>query len=697
MIQFSKTLVAAAASCLFMSLPTSFADDTIITDAIDNTIVLSSYHVNTDVNSRLAITSIDMIFENYEDCTSAYSMTIQLPVDARVTELVMDLSDGCQMDSEVKDLDDAVEDFEESLGEGKAAAILTAWDMSNYALQVSIPPNGSTSVTLKYQELLVQKLDLVSFQVPMFPGMAVDNLMIDISVKDPNLVNGFETDLQDQSIITSLEGGRASMHYETREVTEDSNLPTLFRANFQPGHPPEEGLFLTNGECFTHIFNPTQFLSGVGYMARRIVFVIDVSGSMGGQKLEDVKASFVLMIDTLEERDTLILQTFSDEGTESQWGPKAATAENKRDAEKFVRALQTIGGTNLNDAFVDGIVNARDTPETVAPVVVIMTDGRGSKPANEVVRNVRESNEGQKVKIFSLAFGNNADMDLLLGIAIQNGGRAVRIYEGFGDAADQMELFYKQELGSILMSDINISYDFGDVTISDSTTSSFPILAAGSEIVVRGKIDATATIDATSRSLKSVVSAKSAKGPFELPVDYTISPSDDVNNDCSQSFAQARIVELLEYRDAARYIGDEFFVGTAVTRTSNLDASTFEEEARKVALDAGLVWPGLTALVTVESSNCQQNVTEVCYNGVESSAELDDFSADKAGYSSSSPNRGQVSKAPHQSAQWPSGGAQPMAQPIQLSSGTRSFWPRLTSSTLFAMFASSSMMIMFFI
>ncbi len=680
MIQFSKTLIAAAASFLLMSLPTSWADD----NAVDNAIVLSSYHVTTDVNSRLAITSIDMVFENYEDCTSAYSMTIQLPMNARVTELVMDLSDGCQMDSQVKDLDDAVEDFEEFLGEGKAAAILTAWDMSNYDLQVSIPPNGSTSVSLKYQELLVQKLDLVSFQVPMFPGMTVDNLMVDISVEDPNLVDGFETDLQDQSVITSLDGGRASMHYEARQVTEATNLPTLFRANFQPGHPPEEGLFLTNGECFTHIFNPTQFLSGVGYMARRIVFVIDVSGSMGGQKLEDVKASFVLMIDTLEERDTLILQTFSNEGTESRWGPKPATAQNKRDAENFVKALGTIGGTNLNDAFVDGIANARDAPETVAPVVVIMTDGMGTKPANEVARNVRESNEGQKVKIFSLAFGRNADMDLLLGIAIQNGGRAVRIYEGFGDAADQMELFYKQELGSILMSDINISYDFGDATISDSTTSNFPILAAGSEIVVRGKMDATGIVDAASRSLKSVVSAKSANGPFELPVDYTILPSDDVNNDCSQSFAQARIVELLEYRDAAQYIGDEFFVGTAMTRTSNLNASNFEEEARKVALDAGLVWPGLTALVTVESSNCQQNVTEVCFNGAGSSG------ADKTGHSSLGPISGYVSKNADQSTQGQSGGA----QSIQWSSGSQS---RLMSSTLFVMFASSSMMIMFFI
>jgi len=614
-------LIAAAVSFLFVSLPSALADDDYDDD--DGAIVLSSYHVSTNVTSRLATTSIDMVFENYNNCTSVYGLTLQLPLNARVTELIMDLSDGCQMESQVKDLKQAEEDFEDLYSEGKAAAILTAWDMSNYELQVSIPPYGATSVTLKFQELLVQKLNLVSFQVPMFPGMAVEDLKIDVSVEDPNLVNGFDTDFKDQMVVTSLGAGRATMHYETREVAKDTTLPTLFRADFTPGLPPEEGLFLSDGECFTHIFNPEMFLSSIGSMARRIVFVIDVSGSMSGQKLEDVKASFVLMIDTLTERDTLVLQTFSNSGTKSRWGPKPATVSNKEDAERFVKELETMGGTNLNDALLDGIENARDAPETVAPVVVIMTDGRGTNPGNVVARNVRENNQGRRVKIFSLAFGNNADMDLLLGIAIQNGGRAVRIYEGFGDAADQMELFYKQELGSILMSDVNVSYDFANVNLFDSTTSSFPIFAAGSEIVVRGKMDTSATVDTTSRSLQSIVSATSAKGPIEWPVDHIIIPDDSTNSDCRQSFAQARIVELLEYRDAARSIGDELLVGTVVSRTANLETPSFEEEARKIALDAGLVWPGLTALVTVESPYCQQKASDVCYGGVGPESDID--------------------------------------------------------------------------
>jgi hypothetical protein len=84
-------------------------------------------------------------------------------------------------------------------------------------------------------------------------------------------------------------------------------------------------------------------------------------------------------------------------------------------------------------------------------------------------------------------------------------------------------------------------------------------------------------------------------------------------SECRQSFAQARILELLEFRDAERALGDELFVGTRKRKLSS--TSSFEEQAQELALDAGLVWPGLTAMVTVESDTCTTEASEVCFDG----------------------------------------------------------------------------------
>jgi uncharacterized protein YegL len=487
-----------------------------------------------------------------------------------------------------------------------------------------------------------------SFQVPMFPGIAVEDLKVDISVEEPNLglVEFYTEDLPQQdessSSVETIMGGinNATAYYQQRGVTKDSSLPKLLKAYFTPAPLPENGLFLSDGDCFTHLFHPTNFLSNVGTMPRKIVFVIDVSGSMDGQKLNDAKASFAVMIDTLDERDTLIVQPFSSQGTEDLWGPSAASTGAKEEAKQFVLALHTMGGTNLNQAFLDGTDNVYDVvPATMAPILVMLTDGQGMLEPKEIARNVREKNEGGTVKIFSLAFGAYADIDLLYGIAIQNGGRTVRIYEGFDDAVSQMELFYKQELGSILLSDVQVSYNNlggGGIDVLESTTSTFPVLAAGSEIIVRGKMRSLSrnlidTTNVTERTLKTIVVANSAGGPKEWSIDHVVnldggstststSGSSSSSSDCQQSYAQARIVELLTYRDAERALGDELFLDEAVmtSRSTNLyDPSTtlFEEEARKIAVDAHLVWPGLTALVTIENSSCQQQSSDVCQSG----------------------------------------------------------------------------------
>jgi hypothetical protein len=298
-----------------------------------------------------------MEFENLQNCSKIYGLTLQLPRNAQLTDLVMDLSDGCEVTSQVKTLDAAIEDFNKLSSQGKPAALLTAWDMSNYQLKVSIPRNGTTLVELHYQELLWQKLHQVAFQVPMFPGVAVDRLIIDISVEESNtgMMEFNVEDLVGETVDTMLGDNISLAYYKGSQISVDSSLPRLLRAYYQPGPLPDDGLFLSDGECFTHLFNPTDFLATAGSMAREIVFVIDVSGSMNGQKLDDAKASFAAMIETLEERNILIVQSFSDKGTEALWGPAAANPTNKAEANQFVMELDTIGGTNLNQAYPDGI------------------------------------------------------------------------------------------------------------------------------------------------------------------------------------------------------------------------------------------------------------------------------------------------------------------------------------------------------
>ncbi|KAL3942293.1 MAG: hypothetical protein SGBAC_003502 [Bacillariaceae sp.] len=628
-------------------------------------------------------------------------MTLQLPRLARVQSLEMDLSEDCKLDSQVQGLEQAKDTFENMASEGKPAALLTAWDMSNYKLQVVLPPPPPSTtnttalieqeepplvkVKLRYTELLVQKNHQVAFQLPLFPGMAVSDLLeVDFVVQDGNAgvlelsmnsnaaasagnVRKLQQSDQVAFNVTQVDPKRIKAHFQQSNLSEDSSLPRLVRGFFRPDSLPEAGVLtipLEDGKeevCFTHVFNPSDFLATAGSLPKNMVFVLDISGSMSGDRLEHAKVAFASMVSLLVDgKDAFAVQTFSSQGTETMWGPSKADPGSKQAAIQFVHSLQSGGGTNLHDAYLDGVAHARsmasedieDNTDSAVPIIVVLSDGQASSGITNrasIASSVRVANsDGRQVKIFSLAFGSSADVDLLTGIALQNGGKVLQIYEGFDDTIQQMEAFYKQELEQIALSDIDISYfqkdgsvgvasanaataSFLPLPMLDATTSSFPVLAGGSELVIRGKV-ARLDLPTDSSFLQTSISALSAVGNQNWSHQYDLSlPDIDsgtpdgtgnvspplIVNDCEQAFAHARIEELLEYRNAERALGGDLTIGTAST------APSFEEQARNIAIEAQLVWPGLTALVTVENPDCQQllpqteegNETPVCYSG----------------------------------------------------------------------------------
>lgn len=259
---------------------------------------IENYFVETSISSRFAKTTVLIDMVNDKDCATLKGFTFQLPINARVTELTMSLSDGCQMNSVVKSVSDAFQDFAAAAVEGKPAALLEAHDATNYAVTVSLPPLGNTQLKIKMEELLHRKRFEVPFQIPIFPGLAVNNLELNINIEEQTTgVAKFELDRAQSSIMNSMElsilNGVVHAHLELPNVPANGilqsglKLPRLLSATYDAGSMPPQGLLLPNavGDCIVHIFNPTDELwASTGSMPRNIVFTIDVSSSVRGDK-----------------------------------------------------------------------------------------------------------------------------------------------------------------------------------------------------------------------------------------------------------------------------------------------------------------------------------------------------------------------------------------------------------------------------
>lgn len=97
------------------------------------------------------------------------------------------------------------------------------------------------------------------------------------------------------------------------------------------------------------------------------------------------------------------------------------------------------------------------------PIIIFLTDGDatvGITKPTKILSTVKELND-KSVAIFSLAFGEGADLAFLRRLSLANNGFARNIYEA-SDAALQLKNFYN-EVASPLLANVSFNYLPGQV------------------------------------------------------------------------------------------------------------------------------------------------------------------------------------------------------------------------------------------
>ena len=131
------------------------------------------------------------------------------------------------------------------------------------------------------------------------------------------------------------------------------------------------------------------------------------------------------------------------------------------EAEEKILQLQAGGSTDINAALSMAIQIAKVFKiyeDVKQPMIIFLTDGRPSSGItnNEVIKsNIRKYNEYQ-VPIYGLAFGDNADFDLIKDISTESGAFTKRIYES-GNSFQQLVNYYK-EISDPKLRNVNFQY-----------------------------------------------------------------------------------------------------------------------------------------------------------------------------------------------------------------------------------------------
>src|SRR5690606_31129320 len=94
-------------------------------------------------------------------------------------------------------------------------------------------------------------------------------------------------------------------------------------------------------------------------LARDLTFVVDISGSMSGHKMDQARTALRQALDDLRPTDRFRLIAFNSGVRSFREGWSPVTPATLADARRYIAALQPTGGTNIAGA-LDAALSAAD-------------------------------------------------------------------------------------------------------------------------------------------------------------------------------------------------------------------------------------------------------------------------------------------------------------------------------------------------
>jgi len=217
-------------------------------------------------------------------------------------------------------------------------------------------------------------------------------------------------------------------------------------------------------------------------LRRDLVAVLDVSGSMSGEKLDQAKAALVQLLGTLRPSDRFRVITFSSDVRRYAPAWTDAAGEHVRDAQQWVRALSAEGSTNIAAALGEAFAAA--PAEGALGVVVFLTDGMPTvgETDPERIANAAEQNRGA-FRVF--CFGIGYDVNTYVLDRLTERARGTTEYIQPGGDIERAVGSLAAKVSSPVLTDLALRADGAD--LYDVQPGSLPDLFAGDELVVFGR------------------------------------------------------------------------------------------------------------------------------------------------------------------------------------------------------------------
>lgn len=150
-----------------------------------------------------------------------------------------------------------------------------------------------------------------------------------------------------------------------------------------------------------------------GAMKREITMVLDRSGSMNGEKIEQVREAARQIVAGLEMGEGFNIIAYNEGVDAFSPAPVIKTRETASSAREWIAGIQARGGTNIHDALTEAL---HPRPATGAlPIVLFLTDGLPTvgQTSEVAIRELASRGNPYNRRIFTFGVGADVNVPLL--------------------------------------------------------------------------------------------------------------------------------------------------------------------------------------------------------------------------------------------------------------------------------------------
>ncbi len=503
-----------------------------------NSLFTVKYHyVDVAIQDQLCTTKVDQVFHNDQSVDLEGMYMFPMPEGSAITNFAM--FDGeKKIEGKILGKDEARNLYESIVRQRKDPAILEYIDRNTFRARVyPIPANGDKRIQLSYAELIKKTGNVCHYTYPLsterFSAEPLSQCKVTITIKSSKPIANIYSPTH-QLDIDRVSDREARVTWSAKDTKPDTDMELYYSVSdddlgvdvISYKQPGEDGYFML-------LASPHREVTKTAEAAKNVVFVLDRTGSMMGDKIDQAKQAISFCINSLKQQDSFNVITFNEKPAPLFDVPQKATSENRKKALKEIESLDANGGTNINEVLITA-KQQFDKLGSENNYVVFITDGQPTVGDTSEI-NILTNAKNSSARMFVFGVGYDVNTHLLDKLSEQNRGSSDYIRPSENLETKIGSFFAK--VTTPVLTDITLEVQ-GSKTLDRFPDKDLPDVFTGSQLVILGRYQG-------SGNAKFILKGKAGGKTKSYVVNANLDESSSTQPYIAQIWAQRKIGYLL--------------------------------------------------------------------------------------------------------------------------------------------------------